>query len=61
LKNHPNFEKISEVEGKVIVHFKNKVDAGQLNKYLFDKGIVLNHLVNKKVSLEEQFLALTNN
>ena len=60
LKNHPNFEKISEVEGKVIVHFKNKVDAGQLNKYLFDKGIVLNHLVNKKQSLEEQFLALTN-
>ena len=60
LKNHPNFEKISEAEGKVIVHFKDKVDAGQLNKYLFDKGIVLNHLVNKKVSLEEQFLALTN-
>jgi ABC-2 type transport system ATP-binding protein len=60
LKNHPDFEKISEVEGKVIVHFKNKVDAGQLNKYLFDKGIVLNHLVNKKQSLEEQFLALTN-
>lgn len=61
LKNHPNFEKISEAEGKVIVHFKNKVDAGQLNKYMFDKGIVLNHLVNKKLSLEEQFLALTNN
>jgi ABC-2 type transport system ATP-binding protein len=60
LKNHPDFEKISEVEGNVIVHFKNKVDAGQLNKYLFDKGIVLNHLVNKKQSLEEQFLALTN-
>ena len=60
LKNHPNFEKISEAEGKVIVHFKDKVDAGQLNKYLFDKGIVLNHLVNKKMSLEEQFLALTN-
>jgi len=60
LKNHPDFEKISEVEGKVIVHFKNKVDAGQLNKYLFDKGILLNHLLNKKQSLEEQFLALTN-
>lgn len=60
LRNHPDFEKISETDGKVIVHFKNKVDAGELNKYLFDKGVLLNHLVNKKLSLEEQFLALTN-
>lgn len=60
LKNHPNFEKISEVEGKVIVHFNKIIDAGELNKYLLDKGIILNHLVNKKQSLEEQFLALTN-
>ncbi|MEM0541900.1 ATP-binding cassette domain-containing protein [Flavobacterium sp. j3] len=60
LKNHPNFEKISEMEGKVIVHFNKIIDAGELNKYLLDKGIILNHLVNKKQSLEEQFLALTN-
>jgi len=60
LKNHPDFEKFLEVDGKVIVHFKNKVDSGLLNKYLFDRGIFLNHLVNKKLSLEEQFLALTN-
>jgi ABC-2 type transport system ATP-binding protein len=60
LKNHQETDKISETEGKVIVYFKNKVDAAQLNKYLFDKGICLNHLVQKKTSLEEQFLALTN-
>jgi len=60
LKNHPDFEKFSEAEGKVIVHFKHDVDAAQLNKFLFEKGIYLNHLVYKKQSLEEQFLTLTN-
>ena len=57
---HPEVEKVSEMEGKVIVHFKKVVDAAQLNKYLSEKGIYLNHLVVKKLSLEEQFLALTN-
>ena len=60
LKNHPEVEKISESEGKVIVHFKTQFDASLLNRYLAEKGIYLNHLVNKKMSLEEQFLALTN-
>ncbi len=60
LKNHPDFEKVSEVDGKVIVHFKHDIEASQLNKLLSDKGIYLNHLINKKLSLEEQFLALTN-
>jgi ABC-2 type transport system ATP-binding protein len=60
LKNHPEVEKISELDGKVIVHFKSQFDASLLNRYLVEKGIYLNHLVNKKMSLEEQFLALTN-
>jgi len=60
LKNHPEVEKISEIEGKVIVHFKSQFDPSLLNRYLTEKGIYLNHLVNKKMSLEEQFLALTN-
>ncbi len=61
LKNHPEVEKISEIEGKVIVHFKNPLDASFLNRYLAEKGIYLNHLVFKKMSLEQQFLALTKN
>ncbi|TBX68794.1 ATP-binding cassette domain-containing protein [Flavobacterium silvisoli] len=60
LKQHPETDTVSEIEGKIIVHFKNKVDAAQLNQYFFDKGICLNHLVQKRTSLEEQFLALTN-
>ena len=61
LKNHPEVEKISELEGKVIVHFKTQFEASLLNRYLAEKGIYLNHLVYKKMSLEEQFLELTKN
>lgn len=60
LQNHPEVEKISEQEGKVIVHFKTEFEASLLNRYLIDKGIYLNHLVFKKMSLEEQFLELTS-
>ena len=61
LKNHPEVEKISEAEGKVIAYFKTQLDASLLNRYLIEKGIYLNHLVFKKMSLEEQFLELTKN
>ena len=59
-KNHPEIEKISEIDGKIIVHFKSQFEASLLNRYLAEKGIYLNHLVYKKMSLEEQFLELTN-
>ena len=61
LKNHPEVEKISEAEGKVIAYFKSQLDASLLNRYLVENGIYLNHLVFKKMSLEEQFLELTKN
>lgn len=61
LKNHPEVEKISEAEGKVIVYFKSQLNASLLNRYLVENGIYLNHLVFKKMSLEEQFLELTKN
>jgi ABC-2 type transport system ATP-binding protein len=35
--------------------------ASELNAYLFQNNIVLEHLVKRKNSLEEQFLELTNN
>ena len=61
LQNHPQVENISELEGKVIVHFKSLLDASILNRYLAEKEIYLSHLVYKKMSLEEQFLELTKN
>ena len=54
-------EKIDEQDGKVIVYFKETISGEKINKNLSEKGVFLSHLVNKKVSLEEQFLKLTNN
>jgi len=59
LNNHPEIDKVTETEGKVIATSSNQIDASLLNRYLAEKGIYLNHLVFKKVSLEEQFLELT--
>ena len=60
LQNHPSIEKIEMEEGKLVVYLKLALEAKDLNKYLVDKGIYLNHLVKRKHSLEEQFLQLTN-
>ncbi len=60
LQNHPAIEKMEMEEGKLIVYLKSALEAKDMNKYLVDKGIYLNHLVKRKHSLEEQFLQLTN-
>ncbi len=59
LSQHPAVEKIIVDEGKVMVYLKNELGASELNRYLFERNIVLNHLVKRKSSLEEQFLELT--
>lgn len=59
LANHQAVEKIVEEEGKVLVYLKGNLEPADLNKYLFENNISLEHLVKRKVSLEEQFLELT--
>ena len=59
LEQHPAVEKINEENDKIVVYLKSSLEAADLNRYLFEKGIVLNHLVKRKNSLEEQFLELT--
>ena len=61
LKNHPSVDKIITEEGKLLVYLKGTLEAKDLNLYLHQNNIVLNHLVKRKNSLEEQFLQLTNN
>lgn len=61
LQNHPSIEKIEEEEGKVLVYLNQDIAAKDLNSYLFEQKIVLEHLVKRKNSLEEQFLELTKN
>jgi ABC-type multidrug transport system ATPase subunit len=48
-----------EVENdRYILKLKPHVHSEQVNQYLFNRGIVLNHLVAKKRSLEEMFLEI---
>lgn len=60
LSAHEAFEKLSEENGKVLAYLKKPIDSKELNRFLFEKGIVLDHLVKRKHSLEEQFLELTS-
>ena len=61
LQNHPSVEKIVDEEEKVLVFLKQDITAQELNSFLFENKIVLEHLVKRKNSLEEQFLELTKN
>ncbi|MBP9848992.1 MAG: ABC transporter ATP-binding protein [Flavobacterium sp.] len=61
LQNHPSVEKTIDEEGKVLIYLKQDIAAKELNAYLFEQKIVLEHLVKRKNSLEEQFLELTKN
>ncbi|TDE30321.1 ATP-binding cassette domain-containing protein [Flavobacterium ranwuense] len=60
VKTHPAFKNVVNEDGKILVYLKNDLDAKELNRFLFEKNIILNHLVKRKNSLEEQFLELTN-
>ncbi|RNC84902.1 MAG: ATP-binding cassette domain-containing protein [Winogradskyella sp.] len=61
LEADKHFDSI-KVEGDLITAFLNTpMSASDFNQLMFDKGIVLSHLVKRKESLEEQFLQLTDN
>jgi ABC-2 type transport system ATP-binding protein len=61
LQSHSAIEKVVNEDGKVLVYLKSPLAAADLNKYLFENNIFLNHLVKRKTSLEDQFLELTKN
>jgi ABC-2 type transport system ATP-binding protein len=61
LQSHSAIEKAVNEDGKVLVYLKSPLAAADLNKYLFENNIFLNHLVKRKTSLEDQFLELTKN
>ena len=61
LEQSPSFGKITRENGILIAFLNEEMNAEVLNQSLMDQGIVLSHLVKRKESLEEQFLALTKN
>ncbi|WP_420319920.1 ABC transporter ATP-binding protein [Flagellimonas sp.] len=61
LEKNASFGKITRENGTLTAFLKEEMNAEELNKMLFDNGMVLSHLVKRRESLEEQFLTLTNN
>ena len=61
LKNYYEIASV-DVEGDLVTaRLENEISASQLNKHLYENGIIVSHLVKRKLSLEQQFLDLTNN
>lgn len=55
------FTNIKQEGESLIAYLKNPMDASEVNKALFAKGISLSRLEKRKESLEEQFLEITKN
>lgn len=61
LEDHPGIGNIDEENGRFVAVLQQAIGAQDMNRYLFEKGVTLSHLVKRKSSLEEQFLNLTEN
>jgi ABC-2 type transport system ATP-binding protein len=59
LENHKSITSLKPEGENLIAYLNEPMEASEINKYLFDKGITLSHLLKRKESLEEQFLELT--
>lgn len=61
LKNYYEIATVN-IEGDLVTaRLENEISASQLNKYLYENGVIASHLIKRKLSLEQQFLDLTNN
>ncbi|NAS32667.1 ATP-binding cassette domain-containing protein [Flavobacteriaceae bacterium R38] len=61
LEKNDLFNRIATENGIVTAFLNKPMEAGEFNQMMFEKGIVLSHLIKRKESLEEQFLTLTKN
>ena len=52
---------LKELEGHLQLYFEKEViSLAEINRYCFEKGVVLNHLQLRKKSLESKFIELTD-
>ena len=61
LENHKSFGKVKVQDNLVTAFLIEPMRSEDFNKYIFEQGIILTHFVQRKESLEEQFLQLTDN
>lgn len=58
---HPEIDEIISENQMLRVYLKQPISPASLNQFLMNQGVFLSHLVQRKKSLEEQFLAITRN
>jgi ABC-2 type transport system ATP-binding protein len=58
LKQLDLVDNIQEEGDKYIIKLKSVIGQAELNKFFFEKGIILTHLALRKKSLEKYFLEL---
>lgn len=56
LQTFSSIKGITKVDKCLRVTLNEDVTAEEMNKFLYEKGVTLNHLVKRKESLEDQFL-----
>ncbi len=61
LESHHSIGSVKKDGDLIIANLSEQMEANEINSFLFNKGIVLSHLVKRMPSLEQQFLDLTNN
>lgn len=61
LSGYKGIGDISEVEGHLSLKLTESVNPSDLNRFLAEKGIYVNHLSMRRSSLEKQFLNLLKN
>ena len=61
LSNYEGIESITTENDLVIAKLSKDVSSAKINQYAFENGIILTHLLKRKPSLENKFLALTKN
>ena len=58
IHSHINFKSLIQADGKSLVYFTQLVKPEEINEFMFQKGIILTHLSERKRSLEKHFLEL---
>lgn len=62
IHNYHGSRAVKEYNGRLQIVFENgSANLEEVNRYCYEKGIVLNHLQLKKKSLEAKFFELTSN
>jgi len=58
ISTYPMFQSSSKHGAVLQVYFREKVEPREINSFLFQQGVVLSHLSERKRSLEQHFLEL---